>query len=78
MTQIIPIRPSVPIRELMVGKHERPVTPRAMRLELACIKVAERVAQGSTLTAAQHMAIWLTSPFIVPLASIRAEFEGIF
>ena len=52
-------------------------TPRDMRVELAVLKVAERVARGSTLTAAQHMSIWLDHHSFVPLASIRAEFEAI-
>ena len=77
MTQIIPIRRNVALRELMCGKHEKPPTPYAMRLELAVLNVAERVARGSTLTAAQHMSIWLDHDSFVPLASIRAEFERI-
>ena len=52
-------------------------TPYEMRLELAVLKVAERVARGSTLTAAQHMSIWLDHHSFVPLASIRAEFGAI-
>lgn len=54
-----------------------PPDPYAMRVELAVLKVAERVARGSTLTAAQHMSIWLDHHSFVPLTSIRAEFERI-
>ena len=77
MTQIIPIRQGIALRELMCGKHEKPPTPYAMRVELAVLKVAERVARGSTLTAAQHMSIWLDHHSFIPLASIRAEFGAI-
>ena len=42
MTQIIPIRRSVPLRELMCGKHERPVTPREKLIGDAVKAVAAR------------------------------------
>lgn len=46
-------------------------------LTLAILNVSHRVARGSTLTAEQHMSIWLEKPWIVPLGSIRYEFEAI-
>ena len=64
-------------RDMLPGKHDPAPTPYAMRVELAVLKVAERVARGSTLTAAQHMSIWLEYPWSLPLRSIRAEFERI-
>ena len=64
-------------RDMLPGKHEPAPTPYDMRLELAVLKVAERVARGSTLTAAQHMSIWLDHHSFIPLASIRAEFGAI-
>ena len=64
-------------RDMLPGKHDLAPTPYAMRVELAVLKVAERIARGSTLTAAQHMSIWLDHHSFIPLASIRAEFGAI-
>lgn len=64
-------------RDMLPAKHDPAPTPYAMRVELAVLKVAERVARGSTLTAAQHMSIWLDHHSFIPLASIRAEFGAI-
>ena len=43
-------------------------------LTLAILNVSHRVARGSTLTAEQHMSIWLDHPSFIPLASILAEY----
>ena len=66
-------------RDMLPGKHEAAPAPMPydMRIDLAVLKVAHRVARGSTLTPEQHMSIWLDHHSFVPLASIRAEFERI-
>ena len=64
-------------RDMLPGKHEAAPTPYTMRVDLAVLKVAHRVARGSTLTPEQHMSIWLDHHSFVPLASIRAEFGAI-
>ena len=52
-------------------------TPRDKRLDDAVKAVAHRVARNSFLPAKTHLSVWLANQWIIPLASIRAEFEAI-
>ena len=79
MTQIIPIRQGIALRELMCGKHERPSMPRDMRIELACIRTAERTAAACAvpgLDAHWFLRRWAEYS-LPPIHSIRAEFGAI-
>ncbi len=59
----------------LTGKHERPSVPREMRIELACIRIAEACATRQ-LPAASVMRYWLEDG-TTPINSIRSAYRSL-
>ena len=76
MTRIIPIRQGIALRELMCGKHEKPVT-REKLIDEAVRRVSNRIGERSVLPAARHRELWLDAPRIIPLVSICHEYRSL-